>query len=90
MDTNKAADRAVTKDELVIGQSDVVEDVPAELLRVMAGNSAALERLPAQRLIEVASNLGQGNALEEGVPFSRGDKPHGSIPPIPDRNNAAS
>jgi hypothetical protein len=58
MDTKKEADGTVVMNELVIGESDVVEDVPAELVRVIAANSAALEQLPGQLSVNVPSNKG--------------------------------
>jgi hypothetical protein len=47
-----------TKDDLVIGDSDMIEEVPLELLRMMTSNSRALETLPGQRLVNVPGNKG--------------------------------
>ena len=51
-------DPTVTEDELVIGESDVVEEVPPELVRVMAANSEELERLPGEFSVHVPGNKG--------------------------------
>lgn len=50
------------EDGLIVGQSDMISDVPSELVRVMTANSEALQQLlgqlPGQRLVKVPSNEG--------------------------------
>jgi hypothetical protein len=58
MDAKKEADGTVAEDELVIGQSDVVEEIPSELRSVMTANSEALGTLPGQCLVQVPKNEG--------------------------------
>jgi hypothetical protein len=58
MDTQKEAAGTVGEDKLVIGQSDVVEEVSPELRRVMTANSEALGTLPGHCLVQVPKNEG--------------------------------
>ena len=45
-------------DKLVIGDSDVVEEIPPELRSVMARNSEELETLPGQCLVKAPQDGG--------------------------------
>lgn len=52
------ANIADTEGPLAIGISDVVEDIPLELQRVMTHNSRELEQLPREHLVNVPDNRG--------------------------------
>lgn len=45
-------------DDLAIGTCDMIQEIPLELLRVMANNSRELEHLPRELLVNVPSNKG--------------------------------
>jgi hypothetical protein len=45
-----------TEDDLVIGYSDVIEELTPELSRVMTDNSEAVRGLPGERFVQVSGD----------------------------------